>query len=205
MASRNGRSIRADANRNRDAIIGAAVTTLSATPLASTDAIAAAAGLSRATLYSHFGNRRALVLAAVRWILSRADELTEVDLERPVRESLDELVTTSWWVLGHLPGMVGAARSEISASELRTLSDEPISRIRGLLIRGRDDGVFRTDQDVGWQAECFYAILQAGAAQIREGRLSQPEAAAEMVITIREVLAAEPESSAGGSPARPAR
>ena len=54
---------RSDARRNRDAILAAALTTLTESPDASLNAIAKRAGVANATLYRHFPTREALVLA----------------------------------------------------------------------------------------------------------------------------------------------
>src|SRR6202012_593897 len=54
---------RADARRNRDAIVVAALEALTASPDASLNAIAKRAGVANATLYRHFPTRAELVLA----------------------------------------------------------------------------------------------------------------------------------------------
>src|ERR1700744_1289600 len=54
---------RADARRNRDAIVVAALEALTASPDASLNAIAKRAGVANATLYRHFPTREDLVLA----------------------------------------------------------------------------------------------------------------------------------------------
>lgn len=201
-----GRRIRSDAHRNRDAIIEATLTTFNGSLGASMGEIAAAAGVSRGTLYSHFPSRHALVAATFRWVMAEIDEqLDRMNPTLPARESLEELVTTSWWVLGHQAGMTAVARVELPASELRRLHGRSLSRIHGLLARGRDEGVFRADQDLGWQAECFYAILQVGASRIQDERLLQPDVAAEIIATILAMLAAVPGGSEGGPSVPPAR
>src|SRR5215207_2462206 len=58
------RARRADAERNAAHVIEVAVELLQAEPDASLEELAAAAGVSRATLYRHFGSRSALVEAA---------------------------------------------------------------------------------------------------------------------------------------------
>ena len=206
MKSMSGRRQRSDARRSRAAILEATLETLGEHPGATLGDIAAAAGVSRGTLYGHFASRRALIVATFQWMMSEVDrQLAGLDPDLPAPESLDEVVATSWWVLGHCAGMMVAARPEISARELRRLHDEPLARIRTLLVRGRSDGVFRSDQNLQWQTECVYAILQAGASQIREGQLLPPEAAAEMITTVRSVLRAEGAGSAAESTALPAR
>jgi TetR/AcrR family transcriptional repressor of mexCD-oprJ operon len=195
---------RADANRNRDAIIDATVATLAARPQASVGEIAAAAGLSRGTIYGHFSSRRQLVFAAFRAITARVDDrLARIDPALPIDQSIDDLVSTSWLVLGHFAGMAAAARSGASPNDLLVMYEEPRARIEELLIRGRQAGVFRSDQNVAWQAACFSAIVHAGATRMSGGQPASGTAE-EMVAAIRAMLAAEPAASASGSPEPPA-
>lgn len=55
------RARRKDATENREALLAAARRELAADPTASLDAVAAAAGLSRRSVYGHFPNREALL------------------------------------------------------------------------------------------------------------------------------------------------
>ena len=68
-----GRHRRADAERNYARIVETAVRLLDQDPDASLDAIAAAAGVGRATVYRHFSGRRDLVAVARRQSLDAAD------------------------------------------------------------------------------------------------------------------------------------
>ncbi len=193
MRSVRRRSIRSDAHRNRAAIITATVQILQDDPAASVAAIAASAGVSRATLYGHFPSRRALVAQALRQTLGEADrQLASIDPAASVQQSLDDIVATSWRVLADAAGIAAAARVELSPFELRRLHEVPLARIAPMLRRGREDGVFRTDHDLGWQTECFYAVLQAGTAQVRRGGATPTEAACQMASTIRAMLAVVP-------------
>jgi AcrR family transcriptional regulator len=59
-----GEHRRSDAQRNREAILAAALEALTESPDASLNAIAKRAGVGNATLYRHFATREELVLAA---------------------------------------------------------------------------------------------------------------------------------------------
>jgi TetR/AcrR family transcriptional repressor of mexCD-oprJ operon len=135
-------------------------------------------------------------VAALRWITAEVEHrLDEVDPAIPAADALDQLVATSWWVLGHFAGLRAAARTEIGPPAADT-REEPLDRIRAILVRGRAEGAFRDDQDLGWQSECFYAILRVGASRIDEDGLPRPTVAFEMVRTIRALLEAAPAASA---------
>src|SRR5215218_7170231 len=79
------RARRADAERNAAHVIEVAVELLQAEPDASLEELAAAAGVSRATLYRHFGSRSALVEAARTHARANADA-NERDALRPPGE-----------------------------------------------------------------------------------------------------------------------
>ena len=180
--------LRADARANRFAILEAAVTTLDAAPRASMEDIAATAQVSRATMYAHFANREELVRAAFLRLRAEVDEqLAVLDPAESVLESLGRLVRGGWPVLGRFAGMAAVAGWEITPLEL--------------LIRGRQEGVFRADQTIQWQTECFYVIVRTGACQIREGIVTATQGADEMATTISAMLATTPEESAAGASA----
>lgn len=191
MRSSSRHPVRADATRNRHAIVDATIATLALQPRASVADIAATAGVSRGTLYRHFATRRDLLAAAVRRIISQLEgRFSQVDPARPPDESLDELAATSWWILGIVSGMSTAAKFGASPTDLRRMQDEPRKRVEELLRRGRAAGTFRRDQDLSWQLACWFALVEAGAARMRDDANPRPDTAAEMVATIRTVLAA---------------
>ncbi|MET4782230.1 TetR/AcrR family transcriptional regulator [Glaciihabitans sp. UYNi722] len=65
MSTENARAPRRDATENRAALLDAARLLLNRDPSASLEAIAAAAGLSRRSVYGHFANRDDLLLELV--------------------------------------------------------------------------------------------------------------------------------------------
>jgi AcrR family transcriptional regulator len=92
------RPLRADARRNRDALLAAAAQAFAAEgPEATLEAIAAAAGVGIGTLYRHFPTREALVEAAYRNELARlcdsAEELlATLAAAQAVREWMERFV-----------------------------------------------------------------------------------------------------------------
>ncbi|MDJ0323672.1 helix-turn-helix domain-containing protein [Cryobacterium sp. PH31-AA6] len=187
MKSGLDRQMRSDAQRNRGAIITAAIRTINVNSHATMRDIAEAAGVSRGTLYGHFTSRDALVAEACRWLMADvASPLAALDPTRPAKESLDILIVSSWWVLGHVSGLEAAAKTAIAADDLRKMREESLAQpLQALLTRGRAEGAFRIDQSLAWQTECVYAILHAGASQVRDEQLPPLHGQAEMTTTIQ--------------------
>ena len=195
------RRTRSDAARNRDLIIDAAVTTLNERPRASMEDIAAAAGVSRATLYAHFRSRQALVETTLRRVLCEANaQIAALDPELTPEEAVDALLATSWRLLSQFDGLTIAAEGEVSSRELRRMHDEPADLMRRLLVQGRGDGSFRIDQDLNWQVECVYAIVRAGSTLVTNASGAQVDPAVDVSTSIRAVLAVVREESDGETP-----
>ncbi len=79
------RRLRADAEANTERIVQAAMELLRAEPEAGLEEIAAAAGVSRSTIYRHFGSREALAREAAQRMQEAADA-NEDDALRPPGE-----------------------------------------------------------------------------------------------------------------------
>jgi AcrR family transcriptional regulator len=78
-ADRQGNSLRADAQQNRDRILEAAREAFAASGDASLNSIAKKAGVGPGTLYRHFPSREALILAVYRYDVQKlADSATEL-------------------------------------------------------------------------------------------------------------------------------
>ena len=183
------RTKRADAVRNKDAIIDAALTRLSDNPGASMAEIARVAGVGRVTLYGHFADRKDLVGAVFERAMDRAEaELVAVDIEQDTWNSLQEIVQSSWRVLHQFNALLAAAEPYLSADQIRAHHDKPLARVISVLEKGRSEGIFRTDHSLTWQAACFYAILHSAAAEIRAERLDEVAAAKILPSTIRALL-----------------
>ena len=105
------RTKRADAVRNKDAIIDAALTRLSDNPGASMAEIARVAGVGRVDpLLRHFADRKDLVGAVFERAMDRAEaELAAVDIEQDTWNSLQEIVQSSWRVLHQFNALLAAA------------------------------------------------------------------------------------------------
>jgi TetR/AcrR family transcriptional repressor of mexCD-oprJ operon len=176
------RALRADAARNRDAILDAALHSLGTNPHASMTDIAAAAGVGRVTVYGHFSSRDDLLEALIIRTIQRAEaEFSALDLSGPPVDALELLLRRSWRIVDSIHGLLAAAEEAFSNDRLLEHHQQPQARIEELLKRGQADGTFRSDLDAAWLTSCITAIVHTAAGELRKGRLA--ETGADRVVT----------------------
>lgn len=133
------RAMRADAQRNRDAILAAARETFeSEGVLASLDGIAVRAGVGNATLYRNFPTRDDLLAAVMEINISTAlAESEALSRSRDPRDALAEWMVRLTWQLRiwhDLPYCVASARSD-PGSSMNPANIQLIEATRRLLDR----------------------------------------------------------------------
>lgn len=184
------RTRRADAQRNRAAIIEATLDCLADNPRANMADIARTAGIGRVTLYGHFSSRKEVIEAAALATMKRVEaELAPLDLDGEPMAALRLLVDTSWKIVAHTHGLIAAAEQELGKQRIRDLHDATLLRVRNLIERGQAAGAFRDDQSPQWLTACFFALLHGAAGEIRAGRLTDADAAAALPDTIGALVA----------------
>ncbi|MFI7006650.1 TetR/AcrR family transcriptional regulator [Streptomyces sp. NPDC050145] len=170
--------LRADARRNRERILEAAVHAFSEkgadVPF---DTIAKAAGVGSATLYRHFPTREALVEAAYRNELARvcdsaAGLLADNPPDRALRLWMDRFID----YLAAKHGMADALRAAVAsgADPFAETLDKLRATLGTLLDAGADAGLLRSDIDpfdVGLSLSGVALITSAPAQRERAGRL----------------------------------
>lgn len=184
-----GRARRADAVRNRDGILDAALELFLENPRAGMAEIATAAGVGRVTLYGHFASRTELMDVLFERTISRAEEqLSALDLGGDPMAAMKRLIVSSWRIVDAFHRLLAAAEHELSPDRIREHHHTPMLRVSGLIARGRNERVFRSDQPANWQTACFYALLHAAASEVRTGRLAEADAQSAVLISITAVL-----------------
>lgn len=168
---------RADAVRNREAIVSAATRLLALDPEASIDAIAREAGVARITLYGHFDSRATLLReVAERAIAQTEAELAHVDLDGDARDAFGRLLETTWHLTHQHGALVVAASQTLSPEQLRRAHEDPAARVHVLLERGRAAGAFRADVPISWQVSVVQAILHGASAAVHRGEIAAVDA-----------------------------
>lgn len=180
---------RADAVRNVERIVDAAITCLSDRPSASMTDIAKEAGLGRVTLYGHFASRADLLEAVVARVLEKNESaLSTVDLAGNPRDALIRVIDSSWMLTNQARSIVAAAEDELSPERMNELHARPAARVESLVERGRAQGVFRTDMPTSWLVTVIHQVLHGAATEVSTGRLDPGDASDLITTTILAVL-----------------
>lgn len=170
--------LRADARRNRERILEAAVHAFSEkgadVPI---DTIAKAAGVGSATLYRHFPTREALVEAAYRNELARvcdsaAQLLADFPPDRAMRMWMDRFID----YLAAKQGMAQALQAAVAsgADPFAETLDKLRTTIDTLLRAGAEAGLLRSDIDpidVGFSLAGVSLITSAPDQRERADRI----------------------------------
>ena len=185
---------RADAERNVAAIIDAATELLADRPNVSMAEVARAAGVVRATLYTHFPSRRELVEAAidraVRQATATMDEAAVDD--GPAGAALERMIDASWSVLDRHRALAEAAVETVGHTELQRRHGPLLDRVRDLIERGQRDGSFRDDMEPGWLVAIVFGLIHTARDEANAGRLAPDNASAVLKSTIGSALHSKP-------------
>jgi AcrR family transcriptional regulator len=147
--AKDDRPLRADAQRNREQLLAAAVAAFSLSGSEATlESIARAAGVGIGTLYRHFPSREALIDAAYRSELARLCDsvpglLAALPPDRAMRAWMDyfvDYVTTKRGMGEALPAVVASGGNPFAESRARLLA-----AIDALLRAGAQAGLLRPD------------------------------------------------------------
>ena len=168
-----GEHKRADARKNIDAIIEAAVVCLARDPDVSMSEIAKAAGVGRVTLYAHFENRSVLLSEVVAVAMAQTEaDLEALDLRGNPREALARLVEATWRLTHRFGALVVAAEQALPPEQIREAHEQPARRVRRLLQRGRRSGDFRTDMPVDWLVSMMQSVIHGASGAVHRGEIS---------------------------------
>lgn len=180
---------RADALRNIEAILDAAIACLSGNPDASMAEIAAKAGVGRVTLYAHFKTRAELIEAVLARTTTQAhDTLDAVDTSGDPYAAVARLIAASWLIVNQFRFVLAAAQRELPAECIRCAHDDVLGRVQALIERGQRAGAFRTDLPVTWLASLSMSVMHGAASDVSAGRLTAAQAPSVITATMLAAL-----------------
>lgn len=170
---------RADAQRSIDAIISAARTLLGEQPEASVEEIAAAAGLTRQTVYAHFPSRDVLVAAVIN--AERAQGLAAVDAARldsvPPIDALRQFLDISWQLLHRCPLLLDPILARTPGPDGGDPHRPVTILLERIIRRGQRSGDFDRGLSATWLAAATFSLGHAVAEEMAAGRLTVAKAA----------------------------
>lgn len=176
MAGQDEEHHRADAQRNRAALLDAAADVLAVAPQASLGEVATRAGLGRATLYRHFDSRDALRAAIREEALSRASAaLSSADLaDCDTREALRRAAT----VLVPLGVRFRILIAEGAESDVGFLAarNEALAPLLAVLDRGVKAGELSGKPSTAWLGMVLAGLLMTAVQAAAAGLIDPTEA-----------------------------
>jgi AcrR family transcriptional regulator len=166
--------LRSDAARNREAILTSAIGVLADRPTASMREIALASGTGRTTLYRHFPDRQALVLAIFDRVVEEADQLTSDALTAGDGAGADPVgvVADLSADLADLGDRYRFIRQDLLSDGRfadRNVTARRRSPLRLYLKAAQDDGRVRADLDADWLLDVVVAVVTEAASRPQRG------------------------------------
>ena len=184
--------LRADAARNLHRIVEVAARMIGEDPHVGMAAIAAAADVSRATVYRHFPTREALT-DAIRAQALATGEQAIVDCRLEEGSATDALrrLVDAWleiaarYGFAQLVGHPGYPLGDEDRAHRRRAFGEPLI---ALFTRGQAAGEFSTAVSPEWASRMFGATVIAGARAVDDGALARADAADTVFHTLTQGL-----------------
>lgn len=182
---------RATAERSIEAILDAVENLLERGSTASITGVAAEAGVSRVTVYSHFPTREALLEAAAERVVERfRAALFAVDLEHgPPLEALEALIAAAWVQQDRFEAFARPMGEHLSSAARARTHKSLHQPLLDLIARGQREGAFRDDLPAGWLMAGYFALMHAYGDGVRAGELKAKNAVPTLQKTIRALFA----------------
>jgi AcrR family transcriptional regulator len=169
---------RSDARRSIDAILDAARVVLGERSDAGMEEIAAAADVSRQTVYAHFPSRDALFAALIQAAAAEyAGLLDDAGLDTaPPADALAGFLEAGWRFLRRYPLLL-----DPTAQAVRPERDDPHDvvppRLERLIRRGQRSGEFDRALPAGWLTAAVIGLQHTAAMEVAAGRRTARKAA----------------------------
>jgi TetR/AcrR family transcriptional repressor of mexCD-oprJ operon len=182
-------SRQAVAARNLEAILDAAESLIVAGSPLTFSALAAKAGVSRPTVYSHFPGRAELVRA----VMERSMRLAVAAIESAgpgegsPSEALERVIRAAWGRLARHHDIAGALGSEVPSESMHVAHRDAVGLFEQIVARGRSDGSFRQDLPVAWLVNACVGLMHAAATAVHSGQMTDPAACDALTVSVIEL------------------
>lgn len=195
------RSRRSDAERSVVAILDAARTVLGEHPDATIADIAAAAGVTRQTVYAHYSSRDALLAA----VIDRAtdDAAAAIDTARlddgPAADALARFLDAGWSTLDRYPLLLNLPPEASNPQTDHDRHQPVVDRLHRLIRRGQDSGEFDRRLTPTWLLAATIALGHTAGELVADGTMSAEEALTTFKHSVLRLFGAR---TAGSGPCR---
>ncbi|APU16488.1 transcriptional regulator, TetR family [Actinoalloteichus sp. GBA129-24] len=188
-------------------MLAAAVEVLTASPEAGVEAVAAAAGVTRQTVYAHFPSRRDLLAAALDEVTRTAvAAMDAADLDTgPPTAALFRLIDVAGRLADRHPGLRQADQTAPDAAADRRRHAPVTDRLIRVIRRGQRAGEFDQRLPADWSAAAIISLGHTAGSEVDAGRLDADEASALLRTSLLRLLGAtgQPAESPTAPPGGP--
>ncbi|MCW6005700.1 TetR/AcrR family transcriptional regulator [Micromonospora sp. CPCC 205371] len=171
---------RSDAERSAAAVLDAAVEVLGRHPDAKVEQVAAAAGVTRQTVYAHYPSRPLLVTAVIDRITAEsvaALDAAHVD-NRTVTEALLRWLDVTWRLFDHYPLLLHPSVTAVGQADSDRQHAPVTERLERLIRRGQASGEFDGTLSPAWLVSATITLGHAAGGEVAAGRMTTAQAAA---------------------------
>ncbi|MEO3818588.1 TetR/AcrR family transcriptional regulator [Plantactinospora sp. B24E8] len=170
---------RSDAERSAAAVLDAAVHVLGRHPDAKVEQVAAAAGVTRQTVYAHYPSRPLLVAAVVDRITAEAvAALDAADSDTDsVTEALLRWLDVTWRLFDRYPLLLHPSVAAVDQADADRQHAPVVERLERLIRHGQTAGEFDSSLSPAWLVSATIALGHAAGGEVAAGRMTTTETA----------------------------